>query len=282
MKQKQFLADTAWIIVGSAVFSVGLECFAVPHELLLGGATGVATVVHHFSGLPIGIGIALINAPLLVWGVIQNGVRRMARTLYATAWFSLVLTVGERLLVFRFRGEVLVSALFGGLIMGIGLSVVFARDYVTGGTDLLALLLTQKFAILSFEKWILVLDTLIVAAGALALRSVTGGLYSALMILVYSLVVGQSFAGRSQGKTLMVITENSEAVKSRLYRLSGRGCTTLYGYGGKNGEEKTVLLCALRDRQLSGARTALREIDPGAFVIVLRATEIWGEGFFAL
>lgn len=281
-KAGNLLKDTVWILLGSGLYSFGLQSFAVPGELIMGGAGGAATIFYHLWDLPIGVGAALINLPLLVIAFVALGRHSLWRTTYATVLFTGVLSVGERLFRYRFEGDPVISALFGGLIMGLGLAAVYHRDYITGGSDLAAQILALKAPVLSFSKWVMLLDGIIVFSGALVFRSVEAGLYSILMIFVYTLVFDSFLEGRSKGKMALIITDHAQAVTEEIGRLLERGCTRLQGQGTYSGKEKTVLLCALTDRQASVLRGGVLQCDPSAFVIVLRATEIWGEGFFKL
>ena len=280
--KKGLLKDTVWILVGSGLYSFGLQSFAVPGELIMGGAGGAATVFYHLWGLPIGVGAALINLPLLVIAFAALGRRSLWRTAYATVLFTAVLSVGERLFRYRFEGDAVIAALFGGLIMGLGLAVVYHRDYTTGGSDLAAQILVQRVHILSFGKWVMLLDGCVVLGGALVFGSMEIGLYSVLMIFVYTLVFDSFLEGRSKGKMALIITDHAQTVTEEIGRLLERGCTRVQGQGTYSGKDKTVLLCALTDRQATLLRSGVLQCDPSAFVIVLRATEIWGEGFFKL
>lgn len=281
-KIKTLLKDTIWILLGSILYSFGLQCFALPNELILGGAGGAATILYHLWALPIGLSTALINLPLLVLAYFTLGRASLWRTAYATALFTGVLTLGEWIFIYRFEGDLVISALFGGLIMGLGLAAVYRRDYITGGSDLAAQVLAIKAPILSFGKWVMLLDGLIVLLGTLIFRSVEIGLYSVLMIFVYTLVFDTFLEGRSKGKMAMIITDRPQEVTAQIDRLLERGCTRIQGQGTYSGNEKTVLLCAVTDRQAAILRGGILQCDPAAFVVVLRATEIWGEGFFKL
>ncbi len=279
---KIWFRDTLWILAGSALYSFGLQSFALPNELILGGAGGVATIFYHIWSLPIGLSTALINLPLLLLAYFTLGGKSLWRTAYATVLFTGVLTVGEFVFTYRFEGDLVISALFGGLIMGLGLAAVYHRDYITGGSDLAAQVLAVKAPVLSFGKWVMLLDGMVVLTGTLIFRSVEIGLYSVLMIFVYTLVFDTFLEGRSKGKMAMIITDHPQEVTHEINRLLERGCTRIQGKGTYSGNEKTVLLCAVTDRQASVLRAGILQCDPAAFVVVLRATEIWGEGFFKL
>ncbi len=279
---KTVAKDSVWIVGGSLIYSFGLQCFALPKELILGGAGGVATIGYHLWGLPIGVSMVLVNFPLLLTAYFVLGRRSLWRTGYATVLFTVVLTVGEWIFTYRFAGDMVLSALFGGLIMGAGLAAVYHRDYITGGSDLAAQMLAGKVPLLSFGKWIMLLDGLVVLTGALVFRSIQIGLYSVLMIFVYTLVFDQFLEGRSRGKMAMIVTAHPQEVATRIDRLLERGCTRLQGTGSYSGEDRNILLCAVTDRQAAVLRSGILQCDPSAFVIVLRATDIWGEGFFKL
>ena len=281
-KLKAYTRDTLWILVGSGLYSFGLQCFAVPNELILGGAGGTATILYHLWGIPIGLSTAIINIPLIIIAFFVLGRHPIARTAYATFLFILALSVGERVFTYRFEGDMVIAALFGGLIMGLGLAAVYYRDYTTGGSDLGAQMLAIKAPILSFGKWVMLLDALVVLAGALIFRSIQIGLYSVLMIFVYTLVFDNFLEGRSKGKMAIIITEHPDQVTEQIYRVLERGCTHLQGRGSYSQKEKDILMCAVTDRQAALLRSSIAQKDPHAFVMVLRATEIWGEGFFKL
>ena len=203
-KWKTFLLDNLCIIGGSLLFALGLQGFSLPSNLLLGGATGLATILYRFWDIPVGLSVMAINIPLFFLCYRQMGRRAFWRTLYATVLFSVLLDVGGMLFTFSYRGDTLLCALFGGLIMGAGLAVVYSRDYVTGGTDLLALFLADKVPVLSFSKWILVIDGSIVLLGAAVFRSVEVGMYSALMIFIYSQVLENYFSGKARAKVALI------------------------------------------------------------------------------
>ena len=164
---------------------MGLQCFAVPKGLLLGGAGGTATVLYHLWGIPVGVGVALFNLPLLIIAYFTLGGRALLRTAYATLWFTLTVSVGERIFTFAYGGSLLLAAILGGLIMGAGLGVVYAGDYITGGTDLAAQILAKKSPVLTFGRWMLLLDGIIVLGGSVLLGQLQSGLYSVAMIFVY-------------------------------------------------------------------------------------------------
>ena len=268
--------------MGSLIFAVGLQIFSLPSELLLGGATGIATVVYHLWGLPVGTTVLLVNLPLFVLCWKEMGRRALIRNAYATLLFSAMLDIAGALNYFTYRGDRLLCALFGGLFMGVGLSIVFSRDYVTGGTDLAAQFLARKLPVLSFGKWILVLDSIVVITGAAVFRSVEVGMYSALMIFIYSQVVENYLSGKSRAKVALIWSNDPARTQATIYRVLARGVTLLEATGGHTGKRRELLLCAVSDREAATLRAKLKDVDPDAFIIVLRATEIWGEGFLKL
>ena len=198
----RLLKDTLRIFAGSLLFAFGLQCFAVPKGLLLGGAGGAATVMYHLWRIPVGMGVALFNVPLLIFGYMVLGGRTLWRTAYATVWFTLAVSVGEQLFTYRWPGENISAAILGGLIMGLGLTLVYAGDYITGGTDLAAQILTVKLPRLSFGKWMLLMDSAIVLGGSALMGTLESGLYSVLMIFVYIRVFESYFSGRLLGKIM--------------------------------------------------------------------------------
>lgn len=281
-KWRAFATDTLFIIIGSLIFAVGLQVFSLPSNLLLGGATGIATILYHFFKIPVGLSVMVVNIPLLIASARKMGKAALWRTLYATVLFSASLDTAGIFLNVEYRGDTLLCALFGGLSMGAGLAVVYARDYVTGGTDLLARLLADSVPALSFSRWIFLIDGAIVVLGAAIFKSAEVGMYSTLMIFIYTLVLEEYFSGKTRAKVALIWTDRPETVRQTIYRTLGRGVTFLEGTGGHSGRRIPLLLCAVSDREAALLRAGLRDTDETSFVIILRATEIFGEGFLKL
>lgn len=260
------------------MYSVSVNMFISPNSFAPGGVTGLAIIIEHLTHAPIGAMMFLLNVPLLIIGFIKLGKRMILKTLAATVLISVFIDALAPFLP-AYTKDTLLSAIFGGLIAGSGLVLVFLRGATTGGTDILARLLQLRWPDLSFGRLILGVDMLVVLLGGLVFESLDSVLYAAILIFVSSKVIDTVLYGTGNGKLMMVITNKGTEISQAVTQSMGRGITVLPGRGGYTGGDKDVLLCAVRRNELYRLRTLVKEYDPNAFMMITEVGEILGEGF---
>ncbi len=276
---KDFVKDTAAIIAGGAVFAAGLCIFAAPNKILTGGASGIAIIFNSLWGLPLGTGIAVINVPLVVAAFFVCGKKYTLRTVYAIALFSAVTDLFELLVPARYTESMLLSAIYGGLLTGIGLFIVMSRSIVTGGSDLLAYIIQRLRPGRSISSLLLIIDGVIVAAGAILYKSLDTALYSMTLIMLTSLTLNNRLRGRAQGALLFIFSDMTENIRACIESELGRGCTVFSARGGFSGSPREVIMCAVNLRESTALRRRVFEIDDGAFVVIANADRVCGNGF---
>ena len=175
--------------------------------------------------------------------------------------------------------EPMLSALFGGALVGLSLGVVIGQGATTGGTDLLARLLKLRLAWLPMGKLLLGVDLVVIAAVAAAFGDLESALYGVVALYVSSLVMDGVLYGMDTAKVAYIISDRSDAIAAAITGELERGVTILPGRGGWTGGEKEVLLCAFRQRQIARLKALVKGLDPDAFLIVCPAHEVLGEGF---
>lgn len=276
---KNFLKDTAALVLGGIVFAAGLCIFAAPNEILSGGASGVAIILDSLYGLPIGVGTMLINIPLLIATFFVCGRRYALRTAYAVVLFSSVIYVFELCVPVSYNGDPLLCAVFGGILIAIGMFTVMLRSIVTGGSDLLAYIIQRVRPGKSMGTLLLIIDGVVVILGAVVFRSLEAGLYSVALTIITTLTLNSLLAGRAHGAVLFIFSDETERIKSCIDSELGRGCTLLSGRGGYNGDPRDVVMCAVNLRESVLLRRRVFEIDEKAFVIIAGASRVCGNGF---
>ncbi len=263
------------LAAGALLYGVGVTVFINPHRVLLGGATGLATLLQIWTGLPVGLGVALVNLPLLIsaYFLLNKGFALLA--VAGTALLSLGLEVTGLLPVFG--GDRLLSTLCGAALSGAGVALMCGCGVVTGGSDLLALLLQRRFPAISFGNLVLAIDVVIILAGGLVYGELETVLYSVLLATVFTVVLNTYLKGRTAGRVAWIIGEGdlSPTVMTQM----NRGVTVLTGIGGFTGHTKQILLCALHPGEEKRLRRVVYEADPTAFMVVTEAMEISGFGF---
>lgn len=278
---KKNLLSILIITLAAAIFAVGfVGCFQ-PNAIASGGITGLGQIVHHlFPVIPVGLTVIVCNVPLFLLGWKFFGGKMLLGSLYAMLVSSLTIDLLTSLHDFQ-PLEPLLAVVFGGLTMGASLGLIFRQGATTGGTDLLARLVKLKVNWLPMGKLLLVIDLVIVLMVAIVFQTLESMLYGVVTMYISSLVMDGILYGMDNAKVAYIISDHSEAVRAALVNDLDRGVTILHGQGGYTGDEKKVLMCAFKQRDIGSIKDAVKEIDPDAFLIVCNAHEILGEGFRA-
>ena len=276
-KIQGFIIDTVLFIIGSMLYSVAVNCFTSRNNILNGGFTGIATLLNHLFGFPIGTVIFLLNIPLFFPAYKRLGTKFVLRTMWATFIMSAMIDLGTVLPIYG--NDLLLSSLFGGVLSGAGLGIVFIRNATTGGTDIIAKLLQLKFPHMSIGRSIFIFDLIVVVLGGIVYRNVESMLYACVVIFVSTQTIDYIIYGTNRGTMIMIITERGEDVRRLIITELRRGVTVLQGRGGYTDGEREVLLCACYDNQTGKFIKKIKSADENAFFIVTQAKEILGEGF---
>ena len=263
----------------SFVYAVGFCWCYQPNDIAFGGITGVAQIIQVFvPAAPVGTVTILLNIPLFLLGWRLLGGKLLLSSLYAMAVTSLAIDVVDHLFTFPPMDPML-AAIFGGVILGATLGVVFLRGATTGGTDLIARLLKLALPWLPMGRLVLAVDLVVIAATALAFQNLNSALYGIVALYISSLVVDAVLYGLDTAKVAYIISDRSEDICRSIVDRLDRGITILPGRGFYSGEERKVLLCAFKQREIAVIRAIVKELDPDAFLIVCPAHEVLGEGF---
>ncbi len=274
---KEWLLNSVALAAGGFLFACGIHMFTEPNNIAMGGATGVALMLHQILPVPMGVLIVLLNLPLFFGSIKLLGREFMIKTVIATVVTSLFIDLTEFLP--SFTEDKLLAAIFGGILSGAGLGIIYLRGMATGGSDLLARILLVPFPFISYGQMILLIDTVIVAASAIVFRDFWTVLYSAIVVYLVSTVIDTILGGMDRAKTVQIITAQEEALKQEILTQLHRGVTLLDARGGWSNEEKTLLVVVVRKYELFRLKSIIHQTDPDAFVIVGDANEVLGEGF---
>lgn len=270
-----------FITLGSLVYALAFAGLYQPNRIGFGGLTGLAQIVHSaVPALPVGAMVAAGNVPLFLLGWRRLGGKLLVGSLYAMVCTSLFIDLLGAFCSFPTL-EPMLASIFGGVTLGVGLGLVFSQGATTGGTDLMARLLKLKIGWLPMGRLLLLIDLTVIVAVALAFRSLASGLYGLIGLYISSLVVDKMLYGLDRAKVAYIISARPEEVIAGIVEQLQRGVTLLEGKGGWSGQEKEVLLCAFKQRQIVELKALVKGIDPDAFLIVCDAYEVLGDGFRA-
>lgn len=272
------ITDVLYFFIGSIVYSVAVNMFLSPNGISPGGFTGVATVINHIANIPTGIILFIFNIPVLILGYIKMGKSFILKTSFVTILLSISLDVSARLLP-QLQTDGILASMFGGILMGIGLSLILLRGATTGGVDIIAKLINKKYHHISVGKIILMADGVVIALNAVVYKNAESALYSIIAMYMGTRLMDVLLYGADKGKIIYIVTNSPEEICSEINHTVGRGVTKLSVVGAYTGESRTMLMCTVRVHEVSAVHNAIKRHDEKAFIVVTDAGEIIGEGF---
>lgn len=275
---RSFLVDTLFYLAGTSLYALAVMMFAVPNQISQSGVTGISIIINHLFHSPVGITNLLLNLPLMLLAWWRIGWRFVAKTAWVTLLLSIILdTFGA--FVPAYRGDRLLAALYCGVISGVGLGIVLYRGATTGGMDIVAKLVRKKWPHITLGRVILVADATVVIASALVFRSFESALYAVIVIYISTRLIDSILFSSGGGKLLLVVTQQAQEIAQAIMEQLSRGVTILPVQGGYTKNDKTMLLCAVRNNEVRKLTHLVWEYDNAPFIIVAEAGEILGEGF---
>ncbi|EID45503.1 YitT family protein [Parageobacillus thermoglucosidasius] len=263
------------ILIGSAIVAVAFNLFLLPNRVASGGVSGISTIAHAVFGWQPAYVQWALNIPLFVAGVVLLGRQFGVKTLVGTLFLPLVVYLTKD--VEPATRDPLLGSLFGGIGVGLGLGIVFRGKASTGGTDLAAQII-HKYTGLSLGMCVILIDGLIVSTAAFVF-DIEQALYALIGLYVTSKTIDLVQVGLGSSKMAMIITNEEEKVRRAILHEIDRGVTRLSGYGGYTDHERPVLMCVVQQAEFTKLKQLVKTIDPSAFVIVMNAAEVLGEGF---
>lgn len=271
--------DYSYIFVGALIQALSMRLFLIPGLLVSGGVSGAAQVINFFTEWPIGLMVFIGNIPLFVLGWRFLGGRRFAlRTAASVAFFSLL--TDWQVTFFSEQGithDPVLNTLFGGVLLGIGLGLVYRGQGTSGGSDIIGRILNHRLGV-SISQSYMITDTVVVLAGGLAFGW-ENALYGLVVIYVSGLAAEAVSEGSGIFRTAMIITSCPDEVTQKVLNEMERGVTVLPGTGAYTGAPRPVLYCVITRSEVNQLKALVSEADPNAFMVIGVAHEALGEGF---
>jgi uncharacterized membrane-anchored protein YitT (DUF2179 family) len=278
---KTFASNFIWclkIILGCAIFALGFDLFLEPNGLNAGGLSGIAMILVHVTGFStVGVLTAIINLPLFLVGGRKIGMQFFVGSLIGTVALSVFLDLFMSLPVIE--TEPLLAALYGGIVCGAGLGLVFMSNASTGGSDIVVRLLKSKYRNLNIGQISIGLDFFVAALTALVFGNITNMLYILIAVFISGQVVDAVVYKFDYSKVAYIISREHETIAKQITDKLERGVTYLYGQGYYSGNDTKVILTAVKKGQLAELKDLVVAIDPSAFIIVQEAHQVLGDGF---
>ena len=275
---RQWIVVYLKILIGSALYAAGFQFFLYPNAIATGGVTGVAMIINFFSGFPVGVMTLIINVPLFLYSWKKFGLSFILASLAGTVLSSVLVDLFAAVPL-EVTHEPLLGAIYGGIIKGLGLGIVYHTGATTGGIDIVAKFLRRKYQHINFSTFILGLDTAVIVAFAVLFRRYDSAMYAIICMFIASKVIDLVLYGAVNSKICYIITDKSDEIKDGIVNELHRGVTFLHGEGAWSGQEKHVILCVIKQSQIVELKRLVNAVDDRAFVIVSDSREVFGNGF---
>ena len=280
---KKWLKAYGFIVLGTFILSIGYVYFITPYRIVPGGVYGISIVLHHTFGLPVGLTALFFNIPLVLLGIKLLGPRFGAKTVTGfvltsvfvdtLSWFSQMQPLVE--------DDALLSSVFGGVFMGVGVGLIFKSRATSGGTDVLAMIIA-RYNRMPLGQLMILVDSAIVVVGLIAFGDWKIPLYSWIVIFIMGKVIDIVLQGPSYDKTLFIISDKYQLIREKLIVDMRRGGTYIAGEGMFGGRPKKIIFTTVTRREVAILEDYIHQIDHSAFMTVIEANEVLGEGFKSL
>lgn len=269
------VVEYIFVVIGAVMIGWSFNAFLLPNGIASGGVSGLSTIAYELFRWEPAFFQWAVNIPLFIAGIYILGRSFGLKTLVGTVVAPLAIYLTRN--IEAITVDPLLAALFGGVGVGIGIGIVFRGNGSTGGTDLIAQIL-HKYTGISKGMCMAFIDGVVVVSAALVF-SLEQGLYALIALFVTGRVINIIQLGVGDSKMALIITNKEQAVGEAITKDLNRGLTKLEGYGGYTNESKSILMTVLDQTQFSKLKHVVQNIDPNAFVILVDAVEVLGEGF---
>lgn len=280
---KKWFKSYFYIVIGTFIMSVGYVYFINPYKIVPGGVYGISIIIHHLFGTPIGLVALAFNIPITIIGVKVLGPRFGVRTVVGFILAAIYIDVlnyfsqGKPIV----ESDPLLSSIFGGALIGLGVGLFFKSKATSGGSDVISMVIS-RYSRIPLGQLMIIVDSAIVLVGLIAFRDWTIPLYSWIVIFVMGKVIDTVHEGISYEKAVYIISDRHDEISEIIHENLKRGCTQMPAKGMYKNEDKSMIFTILNRRELTILLGFIKTIDPDAFVTVVNTNKILGKGFRSL
>lgn len=276
VKKKKIVLDYFLIILGSMVMAFGIKNIFADENMVTGGVSGLAIIFLDWFHIPLWLSNTALNIPLFLIAVKKMGWGFVFRTMIATIALSVGLLIIPEMRIIEHQP--ILSALFGGVLGGVGIGLVFTRQATTGGTDMLASLIHMRVKSMSMVKILQIIDAVIVIFGATVFGLETA-MYSLIAIYVSMKISDDMLEGLNYSKQVFIVSDQADEIARQVMEKMDRGCTSISAKGMYSGMDKQMLFVVVAKKEIVTLREMVKEIDKNAFMTLTDTREVFGEGF---
>lgn len=279
IKWKETGTDILTDIAASVLIAVGVYNFALNANFPVAGFSGVAIIMYHLLGIPVGVGTIILNIPVTIFCYKFLGRTFLLKSLRTMIISSVFMDYIAPLFPV-YNGSRLLAALCMGVLCGIGYAIIFMRGSSTGGQDFISVAIKKVKPHMSLGMITAVQDfSTILLGSVLIFKDVDGFIYGIIVTYIMTLIMDKIMYGMDEGKMTLIVTEHGEKLSAHIDEYAGRGSTILKGIGSYSKREKDVIMCACNNKQMYMIKKMVHKLDPQAFTIIMESNEVVGAGF---
>lgn len=274
---RKYSFEILQIIIGTFIMAMAVSQFLLPNQLSSGGFTGIATIFYYLLKLPMGLTIILLNFPLFILSWIKKGREFFFKGLLGTVLLSIFIDILDKFP--SITSDRLLACIYGGIVMGLGTSLILRANASTGGTDMLAYIIREFKPTYRTGNLIVMIDIVIILLNVIFFKKIEVGLYSAITIYLMGKVIDIVFEGVNFTKIIYIVSDKYLEISSKISEHVGRGITGIHAQGMYTNDEKMMLWCVASRNEAMRIKQISKKIDPYSFLVISNAREAFGMGF---
>lgn len=274
---KKHIIDILQIALGAFIMAMGTSLLLLPNKLSSGGFAGIATITYYLFNWQMGYVILLLNIPFFILAFIRIGKEFVIKSIIGTTLLSIFIEMLDKLK--PLTQDKILACIYGGILLGIGTSLILRASASTGGSDLVSYIIKSFKQGLSTSNLIVVFDTIVVTLNVIFFKELEIGLYSAISIYLMGKIIDIIFEGVGFSKKMLIISEKYKDISKEISKKVLRGTTGIYSKGMYTNEEKMMLMCIASRQEVIEIRQIANKIDSKAFIIISNVREVYGKGF---
>lgn len=274
---KKYASEIFFIFLGTMLMAIATSLFLLPNHLSSGGFSGIATITYYLFNWKMGAVILILNIPFFILAFIRIGKEFVIKSLLGTVFLSFFIDLFDRyqpLTTDRF-----LACIYGGILIGVGTSLVLKASGSTGGSDLVSYIIKSFKPGISTSNAIVIFDTIVVTLNVICFKELEIGLYSAISIYIMGKVIDIVFEGVGFSKMVFIVSEKYKEISDLIGKEIFRGTTGIYSKGMYTNEEKMMIMCVASRREVIDIRRIANELDSKSFIIITNVREVYGKGF---
>ena len=265
------------ILAGSLLFALSVNLFTLPSKIVTGGVSGIATVLYFLYGWSPGIVMGITNVVIGIIAYKELGKKFLADSLVGIIAIPLFMEITAGVSVFC--DDIMLNSIFGGIVCGVGIGLTFSQGSTTGGTDIVSRISQKRMPSFSIGTLLAVIDFLIIFVSYLAFGDLKLTMYGIITLFISTWIIDRIIMKLNCAVVAYIITTREREMKSKIFENLNRGVTVINAKGGYSNEEKQILMCVMKKRELEVLKQLMNEVEEKSFVVVSPSTEVQGEGF---